>query len=126
MNVCYRIKYFSVIAFICSGIFLASCSSSKKAASATKHFADSLPSLPLSEIDIPLKIYAPPILAKAEKVVPKEFASDGWPNYIQQSCDFRYKYRFVRSGLTISCTNNNIGIQFTGNYQLSGSRCICT
>jgi hypothetical protein len=119
-------KYFSIIVFICAGIFLASCSSSKKAASATKHFADSLPPLPLSEIDIPLKIYAPPIFAKAEQVVPKEFTSDAWPGFVQQSCDFRYKYRFVRSGLTISCVNNNIGIQFTGTYQLAGSRCLCT
>src|SRR5882672_4537321 len=110
MNVSYPIKYFSVISFVCLTIFLASCSSSKKAVSTAKHVEDSLPSLPPSEIDIPLKIYAPPLLAKAEKVVPKEFTSDAWPNFIQPSCDFRYKYRFERSALTINCVNNIMGI----------------
>jgi hypothetical protein len=126
MYVSYPVKYFSFIVFVFATIFLASCSSSRKAASLTKHVEDSLPSLPPSEIDIPLKIHAPPILAKAEKVVPKEFTSDTWPNFIQPSCDFRYKYRFERSPLTINCVNNVIGVQFTGSYQLSGSRCICT
>jgi len=87
---------------------------------------DSLPALPESVIDLPVKIYAPAVLAKAEKIVPKEFTSDAWPNYIQPSCDFRYKYRFVRSALSVNCTNNLIGVQFTGSYQLAGSRCICT
>lgn len=125
MNVINPVKYFSSIAVIIA-LFTVSCSSSKKIAAVNKNIPDSLPTLPVSEIDIPLKIYAPPIFAKAEKVVPKEFTSDTWPNYLQPSCDFKYKYRFERSALSITCTNNILGIQFTGSYQLSGSRCICT
>ena len=90
------------------------------------HVPDSLPALPASEIDVQLKIFAPPILAKVEFLVPKEFNSDLYPNYSQPSCDFRYKYHFVRSPLSLTCINNKIGIHFTGNYQLSGSKCICT
>jgi len=125
-------KCLQILLFSVSILFIASCSSTKKAISSPStsslvpHLPDSLPPLPASEIDFPLKIYAPPIFAKADSVVPKEFNSDGWPNYSQPSCDFRYKYHFVRSGLSITCVNNKIGVQFTGNYQLSGSKCICT
>jgi Domain of unknown function (DUF4403) len=119
------IKQFGVLLLICPLIFFASCSSSRKTASVS-HPSDSLPPLPLSEIDIPIKIYAPPILAKIESIVPKEFTSDSWPNYVQPTCDFRYKYRFDRSALTINCINNKISVMFTGNYQVAGSRCICS
>ena len=122
-------KNLQFLSFLIVAFFFASCSSSKKIASTPSsafHLPDSLPPLPASEIDIPLKLYAPPILAKADSIVPREFTSDGWPNYAQPSCDFRYKYHFVRSALSLTCSNNKIGIRFTGNYQLSGSKCICT
>lgn len=124
-------KYLKPFLFSLYACFVVACSSTKKATSPTPsasnvlHLPDVLPSLPASEIDLSLKIYAPPILAKADSIVPKEFTSDGWPNFSQPSCDFRYKYRFVRSGLGITCYKNKIGVQFTGNYQLSGSKCIC-
>ena len=66
------------------------------------------------------------IIAKAEKLVPTEFTSDAWPDFMHPSCDFRYKYRFIRSNLQISCTNNLISVHFGGNYQVSGSKCLCT
>jgi hypothetical protein len=102
-----------------------SCNSTKKivASEAEKH---SLPELPLSELDIPIQIAAAPIMAKAEKLVPSEFTSDGWPELLHPSCDFRYKYRFVRTSLQISSTNNQVSIRFGGNYQVSGSKCLCT
>src|ERR1019366_3337280 len=124
-------KYLKAFLFLLTVFFVVSCSSTKKTSSPissaanTFHLPDSLPPLPASEIDLPLKIYAPPVLAKADSIVPKEFTSDGWPNFTQPSCDFRYKYHFVRSGLNITCANNKIVVQFTGNYQLSGSKCIC-
>jgi hypothetical protein len=65
-------------------------------------------------------------MAKAEKLVPAEFTSDAWPDFLRPSCDFRYKYRFVRTSLQVSCVNNLISIRFGGNYQVSGSKCICT
>ena len=85
-----------------------------------------LPELPLSELDIPVRLAAAPIMAKAEHLVPAEFTSDAWPQFMQPSCDFRYKYRFVRTALQISCNNNLFNIRFGGNYQVSGSKCLCT
>ena len=86
---------------------------------------DSLPALPVSEIDIPVKIVGRTLLARIDSTIPREFSSDGWPNYLQPSCDFRYKYRFVRSGLQISCTSNKLGVLLKGSYQIAGSRCLC-
>ena len=86
---------------------------------------DSLPALPPSEINFTIKAPARLITAKADSVVPKQFLSDGWPAYLQPSCDFRYKYRFFRSGLTLTCTNNNIGVHLAGTYQIAGGRCVC-
>ena len=105
--------------------FIVSCTSSKKITSSI-HLPDSLPALPESEIDLPLKISAKSILFKANFLVPGQFTSDGWPNYSQPSCDFRYKYRFVRSALTVTCVNNMLGVQLTGNYQVAGAKCICS
>jgi hypothetical protein len=106
-------------------VFLFACSSSRKISS-SKELPQSLPGLPASEIDIPVKMAAASLLAKAEKVIPAEFTSDAWPSFIQPSCDFRYKYQFVRSALQVGCTNNIIHIRFSGNYQVAGSKCICT
>ncbi|MDR3711483.1 MAG: DUF4403 family protein [Puia sp.] len=86
---------------------------------------DTLPALPVSEIDIPLKVVGHALLARIDSTIPRQFTSDGWPNYLQPSCDFRYKYRFVRSGLQITCVNNKFGVQLTGSYQIAGSRCLC-
>ncbi len=105
-------------------IFLA-CHTTKKAITSSDE-KRSLPELPQSEMDIPIQIAAAPILAKAEKLVPSVFTSDGWPELMHPSCDFRYKYRFVRTNLQISSTNNLISIRFGGNYQVSGSKCLCT
>jgi Domain of unknown function (DUF4403) len=107
-------------------VFLTACSSSKKSTvGAMPDLNDSLPPLPASEIDIPIKIYTRTLLAKAETMVPKEFTSDKWPDFTQASCDFRYKYRFVRSPLSFAVLNNQVTIGFGGNYQIAGSRTVC-
>jgi hypothetical protein len=106
--------------------FFFACTSTKKMVRPVESSEQSLPVLPTSEIDIPIKIYAPPVLQKAESAITDEFTSEAWPNYVQSGCDFRYKFRFIRSGMTVSCINNIIGVQFTGNYQVAGSRCICS
>jgi hypothetical protein len=118
----YPLKYLSCLLGI---VFLLSCSSTKKTNS-NKEEQQTLPELPLSELDIPIKIAAAPILAKAENLVPPEFTSDAWPQFMQPSCDFRYKYRFIRTALQVSCVNNLFSIRFGGNYQVSGSKCLCT
>jgi hypothetical protein len=55
----------------------------------------------------------------------KEFTNDKWPNYTQSGCDFRYKFRFVRSPFTFSCVNNKVTIAFRGSYQIGGSKAAC-
>src|SRR5450432_1306219 len=118
----YPLKYLPCLLGI---VFFLSCSSAKKTTTA-KEAQQTLPELPLSELDIPIKIAAAPILVKAENLVPAEFTSDAWPQFMQPSCDFRYKYRFVRTALQVSCVNNLFSIRFGGNYQVSGSKCLCT
>jgi hypothetical protein len=107
---------------------ICSCSSSKKISAASAISAlvpDSLPPLPASEIDLPLKVAGRPLIQIADTIVPKEFTSEGWPSYLQTTCEFRYKYRFVRSGFNLSCTNNKIFLQMGGSYQVAGGRCLC-
>lgn len=86
---------------------------------------DSLPALPQSEIDIPIKLAGRPLLATADSLFPKEFTSPGWPGYLQSSCDFRYKYRFVRSAFKIRCIDNRISVGMQCDYQVAGGRSIC-
>ena len=86
---------------------------------------DALPALPPSEIDLPIKIAGRPLLATADSLIPKEFLSEGWPAFLQPSCDFRYKYRFVRSGFTVQCVNNRLSVALQGHYQVAGGRCLC-
>lgn len=104
---------------------LISCGPSKKIAASTPPPSDALPALPTSEIDLPIKIAGRPLIATADSLIPKEFVSLGWPGYLQPSCDFRYKYRFVRSGFTVRCTNNRISVALQGQYQVAGGRSLC-
>src|SRR6186713_2319665 len=117
----------TAVFFLILPCWLPSCSSSKKLSTPamTLHVADTLPTLPVSEIDLPLKIAGKPLLDLADSIVPKEFTSEGWPAYLQASCDFRYKYRFVRSGFVLGCINNHLTLQMKGSYQVGGSRCLC-
>ncbi len=94
-------------------------------ASVALSLPDTLPALPQSEIDIPIKIAGRPFLAAADSVFPKEFTSPGWPAYLQPSCDFRYRYRFVRSPFTVRCTNNRISVGMQCSYQVAGGHSLC-
>ena len=111
-----------------------SCSPSKNlnapaknltAPATTLSLPDTLPALPQSEIDVPIRVAGKPLLAAADSIVVKEFRSAGWPAYLQPSCDFRYRYRFVRSGFTLTCANNHISVGLRGSYQVAGGRCLC-
>ena len=103
------------------------CSPAKKLSSpaVTVMVGDSLPPLPQSEIDLPVKVAGRPLLLAADSLFPREFLSPGWPGYLQPSCDFRYKYRFVRSAFILHCTNNRISVAMEGNYQVAGGKCLC-
>ena len=121
-------KYSSYLLFIillASGFCVISCGSSKKVAAQKSTLQDTLPQLPLSEIDIPIKVYMPPLLQRMELMVPKEFTSDKWPDYTQSSCDFRYKYKFIRTPIRLAVANNQANVAFGGNYQIAGSRSVC-
>ncbi len=111
--------------FFLAGIAcLVSCSSSKKAAQ-TVAVATTLPTLPESNINVPVKVVMTPVLARASILIPKEITSDGWPQYLRTSCDFHYKYRFVPGAFTFNCINNQVLVKLSGSYQVSGERCIC-
>lgn len=109
---------------ICAGVVLCSCVANKKAAPSTTS-ARTLPPLPASQINIPVKVYMKPLLSKMDLMTAKEFTSDKWPDYFQPSCDFRYKYRFVRSPFTFNCVNNKVQIGFRGAYQIAGGKTVC-
>ena len=119
------IKRTSCWCVVLSSLLLVSCGSSKKVTAPSVELRDSLPPLPVSEIDIPIKVYLPPLLSRMETMVPKEFTSDKWPDYTQSSCDFRYKYKFIRTPLRFSINNNQAVVAFGGNYQIAGSRSVC-
>ena len=121
-------RYLSLYPVVFLALLFGSCSSTKKIVAppvSNIKPADTLPALPPSELDFQLKADGPSILAKADSMTPKQFTSDAWPNFSQPSCDFRYKYRFIRSNLAISCVDNRINVKLTGNYQIAGGRCLC-
>jgi hypothetical protein len=120
---CIRLTSFISILACCT--ILIGCGSSRKIASTQPSLQDSLPILPISEIDIPIKVYMPPLMARMELMVPKEFTSEKWPDYFQSSCDFRYKYKFIRTPIQFTIANSQATIAFGGNYQIAGSRSIC-
>lgn len=117
--------FLPVAAFL---ILLSACSGIKKVATTpavSEKPARLLPSLPASQINIPIKIYMKSLLAVMDSATAKEFTNDKWPNYTQTGCDFRYKYRFVRSPFVFGCVNNKVTIGFRGSYQIAGSRTVC-
>jgi hypothetical protein len=120
-------RYYPLLLLATLATSLGACSSSKKLTlpAVTLSLPDTLPALPQSEIDIPVKIAGQPFLKAADSLVPHEFLSQGWPGYLQSSCDFRYRYRFVRSGFSIRCTNNHLSVAMSGSYQVAGGRCLC-
>lgn len=126
---CPRLSTSSLLLLLSLALF--SCSPSKNSTTPTPSSpspivtTDDLPALPPSEIDLPIKIVGRPLLAAVDSLIPKEFLSEGWPAYLQSSCDFRYKYRFARSGFTVRCVNNRLSIALQGSYQVAGGRCLC-
>jgi hypothetical protein len=115
-----------IFGFVALLICITACNSSKKVTiQPTETQARLLPALPGSTINIPIKIYMKPLLAVMDSGTAKEFTNDLWPNYTPSGCDFRYKYRFVRSPFTVSCVNNKVTIGFRGNYQIAGSKTVC-
>jgi len=110
---------------LCIGFLGVGCGSSKKTIITGPTTSRSLPPLPVSSINIPIRIYMKPLLAMMDSANAKEFTSVNWPDYFQSACDFRYKYRFIRSPFSFSCVNNKVTIGFRGYYQIGGSKTVC-
>src|SRR5918993_2843111 len=102
------------------------CSTPKTTATTiAKSEKRSLPALPVSQMSIPVKLYMKPLLRQMDSMMAKEFTSEKWPDYLQSSCEFRYKYRFIRSPVTFTCINNKINLGFQGSYQIAGGKTVC-
>ena len=87
----------------------------------------SLDTLPLSEIDVPVKVNLRPFYALAEKEVQQVYTSPGYPaEYVVDNCDSRYMYRFRRGPLQITSSGNTIRMGFMGFYTVAGGTRICT
>jgi hypothetical protein len=107
-------------------LLMAGCSTSKKtSAPVPEPIVKTLPPLTESVIHIPVKVAIKPFLQQAEQLAPKEITSEGWPAYMPSGCDFRYKYRFLRSGFQFSCLNNRVTMTMNGKYQIAGSKTVC-
>ena len=86
-----------------------------------------LDTLPISDIDIPVRINLKPVYAIAEKEVDPVYTSPGYPNdYVIENCDTRYMYRFRRGPLQIKSHGNQVNMGFTGFYQMAGGQRVCS
>lgn len=106
---------------------LTGCSASRKNSSSSSPTASArmLPALPETELYLPVKVAIKPFLKNAESLAPREITSTGWPEYFQTGCDFRYKYRFIRSTFQFTCVNNRVQVNMNGVYQIAGSKTVC-
>jgi hypothetical protein len=87
----------------------------------------SVDTLPLSDIDIPVKIDLKALYRIAETKVDTVYRSPGWPSdYFQPGCDTRYMYRLRRGRLRIGALGNSMDLNFTGYYQIKASSRLCS
>lgn len=85
-----------------------------------------LDTLPLSEMDIPVKINLKPLYDLAEQKVDIVYTSDNYPNqWSYDGCDTRYMYQFKRDKLHISTKANVLRLSFSGFYKVKGSQRAC-
>jgi hypothetical protein len=115
-------------AFILSIALLAASACSHKTipARAAATAADTLPVLPVTDINIPVTVNLKPVFAAIEQSLQLEYSSPGWPDeYEQEGCDTRYMYSFHTGGLGIKSIENNISFNFAGLYQLKAMERNC-
>ncbi|MCU0388716.1 MAG: DUF4403 family protein [Chitinophagaceae bacterium] len=83
--------------------------------------------LPLSEIDIPVSIALKPIYAFANRFMDTLFTSPNYPkDWVNEECEIRYQYRFVRGPFAFRATQNALLAKFTGSYGVRGATRICS
>ncbi|HRQ51810.1 MAG TPA: DUF4403 family protein [Agriterribacter sp.] len=121
-------KLHTLCLVLSTALFFTSCSKKiipGKPILANTHFK--MDSLPVSEIDIPLRVNLKPLYAIADKNVQTIYHSPGWPHDFEvDNCDTRYMYRFKRGPLSISAWANTVNFNFTGSYIIAGAQRICT
>lgn len=82
--------------------------------------------MPLSDIDIPVRVNLKALYRLLENKVDTVYHSPGWPTgYYQPSCDTRYMYRFRRGHLRLNAQGNSMDLKFTGYYQIKASTRLC-
>jgi hypothetical protein len=109
-------------------IFGASCSRKTLAPAqpVSEAYSNVTETIPLSEINIPVRINLQPLYQLAEKYVDKEFTSEGWPdNWVYDRCNTRYMYHFKRGPLQLSFAGRKAEMDFTCYYKVKGSQRAC-
>jgi hypothetical protein len=91
--------------------------------SSVSHISDTLP---MSDIDIPVRISLKALNRMLEDKVDTVYHSPGWPvNFYQATCDTRYMYRFRRGHIRLTALGNSMNMEFTGYYQIQASTRLC-
>lgn len=82
---------------------------------------------PVSDIDIPVRIGLKPFYDWANKFIDTLYTSKNYPvDWVQNGCDTRYQYRFVRGPFQFKTYNNLLLMSFSGYYQVRGSTRFCS
>ncbi len=82
---------------------------------------------PLSEIDIPVRMNLKPIYNWANKFVDTLYTSPNYPEgWVNEECEIRYQYRFVRGPFLFRATQNTLLASFSGRYGVRGGTRICS
>ena len=78
-------------------------------------------------IDIPIAIDIRPFYQFANNYIDTLYTNPGFPEgWIEEGCDKRYQYRFVRGPISFVASNDVLLGKFTGSYGVRGSTRICT
>jgi hypothetical protein len=81
----------------------------------------------LSDIDIPVRIGLQPIYTWANRFVDTLYTSPNYPHdWVDDGCDTRYQYRFIRGPFQFRAYNNVLYVSFSGYYGVRGSTRLCT
>lgn len=85
-----------------------------------------LDSIPVSEINIPIRISLRPLYELVEKSVDTLFTSPNYPDaWMENGCDVRFKYSFRRSPMQMKAYGAFLDLGFTGYYKIIGSTRVC-
>lgn len=83
--------------------------------------------LPVSEIDIPVSMALRPVYSFANAFVDTLYTSPDYPHeWVNEECEIRYQYRFVRGPFSFKAAQNTLMAKFTGSYGVRGATRICS